>query len=344
MSVARITLKDIASITGYSVNTVSRVLRGDTRLPESTRETIRKAADEAGYIRNNFASTLRSGSSHLIAIVVNDICNSHYNYVIADIERYLRSTGYDILILSSTKEGDERQSGSHIIQLAITQSVDGILYFPYQHDHASIAFMDRSKIPYVLVDRNIQGITADVVRCDDYAGGKLAAEHFLSQGHRRFLYFQGPAYSSSQTDRQRGFTETLIAGGIPEGNIHFMPDELLYQQDTYDIILQYLKKDSVTAALVFRDEMAYLMINRLYRKGIRVPRDLSVIGFDHLYGFFPYMQPLTSIFCPEDHSLGRSSAELLLKRIGDPSHSPQDIVFPVMLYSEGTTREITSLP
>lgn len=344
MAVSRVTLKDIANITGYSINTVSRVLRGDTRLPESTRETIQKAADEAGYIRNNFASTLRSGSSHLIAVVVNDICNSHYNYVIADIERYLRSAGYDILILSSTKEGDAHQTGSHIIQLAITQSVDGILYFPYQHDHASIDFMNRSGIPYVLVDRSIQGVCADVVRCDDYAGGKLAAEHFLSQGHRRFLYLQGPSYSSSQTDRQRGFTETLSAAGIPEENIHFMPDVLLYQPDSYDVILQYLKKDSVTAALVFRDEMAYLMINRLYSRGIRVPRDLSVIGFDHLYGFFPYLQPLTSIFCPEDHSLGRSSAELLLKRIGDSSRGPQDIVFPVKLYSEGTTREITPQP
>ena len=336
MAVSRVTLKDIAAKTGYSVNTVSRALRGDPRLSESTREKIRQTADEAGYIKNNFASTLRSGTSHLIAIVVNDICNSHYSYVISDMERCLRMEGYDILILCSSKDGGENLSGSHIIQIAVTQSVDGILYFPYQHDHASIDFMNRAGIPFVLVDRKIEGIAADVVCCDDYAGGRLAAEHFLSLGHRRFLYIQGPAYSSSQSLREQGFTETLTEHGIPSQDIHFFPDENLMKNDICEKLIHKIQSEQITAVLVFRDEMAYLFMNQLYRDGLRIPRDLSVIGFDNLYGPFPYLQPLSSIFCPEDCSLGAEAARLLLRRIKNPEADVQEIIFPVKLYQNGT--------
>lgn len=337
MSTARITLKDIAKQTGFTVNTVSRALRGDQKLSESTRSCIQKAAEEAGYIRNDFASSLRSGSSHLVAIVINDICNPHYSHVISDIERSLRSAGYDILILWSSKEGDENLTGEHIIRIAVTRSVDGILYFPYQHDHASTAFMERARIPFVLVDRQVEGLEADVVRCDDYMGGKLAAEHFLSQGHQQFLYLQGPAYSSSQPERQQGFTDTLKAHGISKDAIHLLPDELLSDPETQKILLREIREKDITAALVFRDEMAYLMINQLYREGLRVPEDLSVVGFDHLHGFFPYLQPLSSIYCREDMSLGATAAKLLLERMKDPSIPAREMLFPVRLYEEGTT-------
>lgn len=338
MPFERVTLKDLANQTGFSVNTVSRALRGDTMLSEATRNTIQQAADQAGYIKNNFASSLRSGTSHLIAIVVNDICNPHNNYVITEIERYLRSHGYDILVLWSSKDGDVNQTGTHIISIAVTRSVDGILYFPYLHDHASIAFMDKAGIPYVLVDRKIDDINADAVYCDDYAGGKLAAEHFLSQGHRRFLYVQGPAYSSSQTDREAGFVRTLKEHGIPQEDIWFYPDENLLNPADPGALAAMLKENEITASLVFRDEMAYLMIIQLYQQGMRIPRDLSVIGFDHLHGFFPYLLPLSSIFCTEDCSLGRTAAQLLLRRIEDRSAPTQEIIFPVKLYQEGTTK------
>ncbi|HCI73984.1 MAG TPA: hypothetical protein DHV42_05525 [Lachnospiraceae bacterium] len=342
MTAARITLKDVARETGFSVNTVSRALRDDSMLSGQTRAVIQKTADDMGYIKNNFASTLRSGTSHLIAIVINDISNPHSSYVISDIERYLRTAGYDVLILKSSKDGDENLSGNHIIRIAVTQSVDGILYFPYQHDHTSIDFMERSEIPYVLVDRKVDGVEADVVCCDDVGGGRLAAEHFLGQGHRSFLYVRGPAYSSSQIDRERGFVGALREGGIPLSDIHFLSDGILYRPDGAGRLAALLKKEGITASLVFRDEVAYLMINQLKKVGVNVPQDLSVIGFDHLYGFFPYLQPLTSVFCGADQSLGQTAARLLLGRIKNPSLPAREKVFPVELFEEGTTRALST--
>jgi LacI family transcriptional regulator len=342
MTAARVTLKDIARKTGFSVNTVSRALREDPMLSDKTRSVIRQTADEMGYIKNNFASTLRSGTSHLIAIVINDISNPHSSYVISDIERYMRRAGYDVLILKSSKDGDENLSGSHIIRIAVTQSVDGILYFPYQRDHASIDFMNQAGIPFVLVDRKVEDVEADVVYCDDFSGGKLAAEHFLSQGHRSFLYVRGPSYSSSQEDREKGFVEGLREGGIPERDIHFLSDEILYWPDGARRMAALLKKRGITACLVFRDEVAYLMINQLKKVGVNVPQDLSVIGFDHLYGFFPYLQPLTSVFCGADQSLGQTAARLLLGRIKNPSLPAREKVFPVELFEEGTTRALST--
>lgn len=308
---------------------LDHILRGD--IMSSVQVTKKDIADQTGYSTN---------ASHLVAIVINDICNPHYTFLISEIEEYLRQAGYDILILWSSKEGDENQTGEHSIQLAAAQSVDGILYFPYQYDHASIELMKNCKIPYVLVDRKIEDIDTDMVCCDDYAGGQMAALHLLSLGHRSFLYLQGPAYSSSQTDRERGFIDTLRYNKIPETAIHFLPDEILQQPAGSARLARMLKKEGITAALAFRDEVAYLAINQLEKEGMSVPDDLSIIGFDHLHAFFPYLKPLTSVFCSEEYSIGRSAAQLLLRRIGEKDAETKELIFPVKLYEEGTTREL----
>ncbi|MFQ9195958.1 MAG: LacI family DNA-binding transcriptional regulator, partial [[Clostridium] leptum] len=111
------------------VNTVSRALRGDTKLSEQTRKKIQQTAKEKGYIRNNLASSLRSGASHIIAVIVNDIRNQHFTSMISEIELFLRQAGYDMMILCTQLEEQGRQIGTQMVHVAISQSVDGILYF-----------------------------------------------------------------------------------------------------------------------------------------------------------------------------------------------------------------------
>ncbi|MFR3702867.1 MAG: LacI family DNA-binding transcriptional regulator, partial [[Clostridium] leptum] len=179
MEPVRVTLKDIANECGYSVNTVSRALRGDTKLSEQTRKKIQQTAKEKGYIRNNLASSLRSGASHIIAVIVNDIRNQHFTSMISEIELFLRQAGYDMMILCTQLEEQGRQIGTQMVHVAISQSVDGILYFPYSDDKPVVAFLEQSGVPFVLVDRWIPGVYADLVRCDDVSGGYLAGRHLL---------------------------------------------------------------------------------------------------------------------------------------------------------------------
>ena len=167
-SVSRITLRDVAGACGYPVNTVSRALRGDTRLPESTRKKIRDTALRMGYIRNSLASSLRSGKSGNIAVIVNDVHNLHFCHMLTTMDSELRKAGYNIMVLCM---GFSEELGEHLIRSAISQAVDGILYFPYYNNRDHIEIMRKNHMPFVLLDRRVRDIVLDSVRCDDRRGG-----------------------------------------------------------------------------------------------------------------------------------------------------------------------------
>ena len=151
----RITLKDIAIACGYSANTVSRALRDDRRLSDATRSLIRETADRMGYIPNTMASSLRSGRSRMIAVIVNDLHNQHYCDLINRMDRELRAQGYTLMILCMQLEDELAEK---LIHTAISLSVDGILYFPSFGQRHYIEYMTANRMPFVLLDRRVRGI------------------------------------------------------------------------------------------------------------------------------------------------------------------------------------------
>ena len=163
----RITLKDISEQCGYSVNTVSRALRDDPRLPEATISRIKQVADELGYMKNIIASSMRSGHTNLIAVIVDDIQNPHYSDIISQISIKLRKYGYHTLILASYIE---KNYADYSLSLALSYNVSGIVFFPRNYNKNAINLINQNKIPLVLIDREIPECQTDFVRCDDYQG------------------------------------------------------------------------------------------------------------------------------------------------------------------------------
>ena len=332
MSTNRITLRDVAAVCGYTVNTVSRALRGDPRLPESTREKIRDAAVRMGYIRNSLASTLRSGRSGNIAVIVNDVHNLHFCNMLTVMDSELRQAGYNIMVLCM---GLNEELGEHLIRSAISQSVDGILYFPYMNNRSHIEIMQKNNMPFVLLDRRIQDIVTDNVRCDDRQGGFLAGVHLAGLGHKKYLFMSGENRSSSQIDRLEGFMQAMREYGIPESNIRVVPGEKVEAALADSTLRELLFPLDYTALVSFRDEVSYPVMLELADMGLEIPRDISIVSFDHLRGDIPYLPKLTSIFS-EGQSVASNGVRLLLNRIEHPDLPPQVIVLPVRLFDEGT--------
>ena len=212
----RITLKDISEQCGYSVNTVSRALRDNPRLPEATISRIKQVADELGYMKNIIASSMRSGHTNLIAVIVDDIQNPHYSDIISQISIKLRKYGYHTLILASYIE---KNYADYSLSLALSYNVSGIVFFPRNYNKNAINLINQNKIPLVLIDREIPECQTDFVRCDDYQGGYLAGKHLLELGHRRFLYLPGPKYNLSQTRRYAGIMDALSEANVPVSNV-----------------------------------------------------------------------------------------------------------------------------
>ncbi|MBR5959630.1 MAG: LacI family DNA-binding transcriptional regulator [Clostridia bacterium] len=332
MAVNRITLRDVAGACGYTVNTVSRALRGDPRLPESTRAKIREAAVRMGYIRNSLASTLRSGRSGNIAVIVNDVHNLHFCNMLTVMDSELRQAGYNIMVLCM---GLNEELGEHLIRSAISQSVDGILYFPYMNNRSHIEIMRKNNMPFVLLDRRINDIVTDNVRCDDRQGGFLAGVHLAGLGHKKYLFMSGENRSSSQIDRLEGFMQAMQEYGIPEDNIRVVPGEKVEAALADSTLRELLFPLDYTALVSFRDEVSYPVMLELADMGLEIPRDISIVSFDHLRGDIPYLPKLTSIFS-EGQSVASNGVRLLLNRIEHPDLPPQVIVLPVRLFDEGT--------
>ena len=333
MVTSRITMKEIAAECGYSINTVSRAMRDDPRLPESTRMRIRQVADRMGYIRNSAASTLRSGRSHTIAVIVNDVHNLHFCDMLSRMDLALREAGYNMMILCMQLN---ESLGEQMIHTAISQSVDGIVYFPYHNNRRHIEYMEKTRVPFVLLDRWIQNAVTDNVRCDDVQGGCLAGRHLAELGHRRFLFLSGVNQSSSQIDRLDGFLRGLSEFGLSEADVRIVPGEEVESALAESRIGSLLFPMDYTAIVSFRDEISYPAMQALADRGVSIPGDISIISFDHLCGSMPYLPRLTSIYAAEG-SVATLGIQLLVNRINHPELPPQVKILPVRIFDEGTT-------
>ncbi len=285
-----------------------------------------------GYIRNSLASTLRSGRSGNIAVIVNDVHNLHFCNMLTVMDSELRQAGYNIMVLCM---GLNEELGEHLIRSAISQSVDGILYFPYMNNRSHIEIMQKNNMPFVLLDRRIQDIVTDNVRCDDRQGGFLAGVHLAGLGHKKYLFLSGENRSSSQIDRLEGFMQAMSEYGIPESNIRVVPGEKVEAALADSTLRELLFPLDYTALVSFRDEVSYPVMLELADMGLEIPKDISIVSFDHLRGDIPYLPKLTSIFS-EGQSVASNGVRLLLNRIEHPDLPPQVIVLPVRLFDEGT--------
>lgn len=324
----RVTIKDIAQRCGVTANTVSRALRGDTRISEATLKKVQQMAQEMGYIRNNLAATMRSGRSNLISIIVDDIENPHYATLVHKMSAFLKENGYNTMTLCTQAKSEEMVN---MANLSIANYVDGILYFPYSDDAHVVRMIQRAGIPLVLVDRAVEGADADVARFDDYRGGVLAAEYLYEAGHRKFAYICGTETNGAQPLRRKGVTDRLAQYGVEAGNITIINEERIYSYFQKEAFMDILRSADYTGIFIFSDSIAYLVMNVLREYGYRVPEEISIIGFDYIRGFLPYLQPLTSIAGQKAGELAKCSVSLLLRRIQEPEAEFVTEILPVML-------------
>lgn len=333
MKGTRVTLKDVAAECGYTANTISRAMRNDPHLPESTRLMIQETAARLGYIPNKMASSLRSGKSHVVAVIVNDLHNQHFCQMLGKMDAELQNAGYSLLILCMQLN---ENLGQQLINTAISLSVDGILYFPHLWSQKQIESMLNNKMPFVLLDRWVEDMTVDCVRCDDEMGGYLAGKHLAELGHRKFLYLSGLNLSSSQVDRLAGFKRAMNDFEISESNIRIIPGEIAEDSLSRGCIADLLYPLDYTAIVSFRDELAYPAVNALRLNGVSVPEDVSVISFDNLSGGNPNLLPLTSIYAAES-DVATEGVRVLMDRINDSQRKIQVRVLPVKIFNEHAT-------
>ena len=329
----RVKLTDIAAKTGFTVGTISKALQNKEGIALETRESIMKAAREIGYIANSQAGGLRSGSSKTVAIIVSDIANPLFAIEIKICVSELEKHGYRAIVMS-TEERAEREEQSVIS--ALNKNVDGVLLCPTQKSMDGIRLLRQNGMPFVLMGRRFDDLDANYVVCDDEKGGYLAGQHLAELGHRRILVITADPRISSSSERLRGFKRAMQERGVE------IDPKLIVEMDASasDIgrkIEEILASDlDFTAIFAFSDYIAWETIYALNCHGVRVPEDVSIVGFDDVQSHMRFPPPLTTVHFPK-RTVSTRSVELLLEQIRRGSDAPVQQVLDAYLVVRGST-------
>ncbi len=326
----RVTLQDIALRTGYTINTVSHALKNKPDIAPATREYIQSVANEMGYIRNQMASTLRSGRSHTLGVIVMGMNNPYYGIMADEIQNVAVELGYSLLILCSRDDADLELQAA---EAAMSRQVDGILLFPCAGSGRTIERMKAAGVPFVLMGRPMDDLDADCICCNEEEGAYLATRHLIEAGHRKLAYLSMFDVMYSTPERTHGFLRACQEANLPQEDIHIAIGK--QNEEAYDQLLDWYRQ-GVDGLFSFCDMEAWQGIVKLSEKGVHLPEYMAFVGFDYIQGYLFFACPL----CTIDYDLigmAKSGVELLRKRIKNTAPpQPQHIMFQPRVICRGS--------
>jgi LacI family transcriptional regulator len=330
-----VTLEEIAALVGVSHSTVSRALAGSPLVNKDTAERIRIVAAEAGYQVNQIARNLKTRSTMAIGLIVPEVSNPFFPRLIQNIADQLRSQGYALhLQLSGASQQDEAASLASLL----SNRVDGVLLVTGEQGLVSrdgIAMLQRAKIPVVLMGWVENPPEVDIVTGDDAAGGYALAEHLVALGHQRIAII-GKQPHRGEYDRMHGFVKGLAAHGLT------LDEDMFESAQSADEVSEAVNRliahtSAPTAVFAYQDSIAIEVYRALAVKGISIPNQMSVVGFDDLYLASVLSPPLTTV---GDHidPLTCQFVDALLRRVRKENlPSTRVIVITPKLIERGST-------
>ncbi len=326
-NVKRPTIYDVAREAGVATSTVSRALSNPDRVNARTREHIVEVAERLGYSTNPLARALPSGRTQTLALFVADITNPHFFGIIRGAEQQARAAGCT-LIVGDTEESPELES-RNIERLG--RSVDGfVIAASRMTDKAIKQLATHHRL--TLVSRQVSGVPSAIV--DHVDGTRQIIEHLASLGHRSVVYLAGPRRSWLATQRWRAVEPVARRFGMSAARLGPFPPAVHGGAAAADAAIG----SGATAAIAYNDLLAIGMLRRFAERGVRVPEDISVVGYDDIFGADFCSPPLTTLAGPFAEA-GRVAVDLLLS-MRDPvrNHPPRrDVVLPSHLAIRGST-------
>ncbi|KQX42050.1 transcriptional regulator [Devosia sp. Root436] len=300
-------LKDIANRTGFSVNTVSLALRDSPRIPEDTRLTIRQAAEALNYLPNHIAKSLVSRETKTVGLVLTSITNPVLTRVAQAIELRLAERGYSTLFATSNGDPEEQKK---VIEMFRSRQVDGMLIYPSSHrDLDHIRRVRQAGHPVVLLVGDPDA-GVDVVSMDTRQGGYKAVRHLLELGHRRIGLIDG-GHERGNLEKAEGYRQALAEAGIG------VDDGLLVAPRTHSVagghaaMAELMARGAgMTALLAATDSLALGALRWTQEKGLRVPDDMAIVGFDNIEFAEYAATPISSV----DYAVARVT-ELAVERL-----------------------------
>jgi LacI family transcriptional regulator len=332
-------IKEVARRAGVSIGTVSNVLNRPELVASSTRQRVLDAISELGYVRNDSARQLRAGHSRQIALVVLDVTNPFFTDVVRGAEAAAEEHGVMVVVCNS---GEDAGREHRHLDLLEEQRVRGVLITPVDESpNSRLEQLIQRGTPVVLVDRGSGRHSRCSVAVDDVLGGRLAGEHLLEQGHQRITFVGGPSSVTQVRDRHAGIS-AAVAG---RAELSVVPTANLTVAAGRAAAAEIDAVAGATAVFCANDLVALGVLQGLTQRGVRVPQDVAIVGYDDIEFAAAAAVPLSSVRQPREQ-LGRTATALLLEEIEDDGrHEHRHVVFqPELIVRESSGRPRTRRP
>jgi len=304
------TIKDVAKIAGVSVGTVSNVLNELDTVSEANKTRVMDTIKILGFKPNKIASSLSKKKTMNIGLIIPNVSSPFYSDLINGVTETLDSNGYNVFLCSS---GNNIIKETKIINDLLSMWIDGIILIPVYSDSRDVKDMESINIPIVLVNREINGLTRDIVIFDNFGGAYEATNFLIKKNHKKIIILNGPEYSRSFEERLLGWQTAMEENRLYKKNLVFRGDFSV--ESGYDMMLKSLNElTEIDAVFASSDLIALGALNALEERSINVPDDISIIGFGDIY-LSKFLKPsLTTIRRPF-YNIGKTAVSILLEKI-----------------------------
>lgn len=335
----KVTIQDIAERLNISFSTVARALNDHPAISSATKKKVKDAAQKLHYQPNKLASSLRSGKTHVVGVMIPNLQVSFFSSVVHGIEKVLNAHNYNLLLFQSNESLHQEIKG---IDTFLGSRVDGIIASITKETSHFEHYLKVSKrnVPLVLFDRTLEGFDTPSVRIDDYKGGYMATEHLIKQGYTRIAHITAEQDLTIVTERLRGYKHALQAYqmAINENLILRGPFSAEFGKRSIASLLdQGIPFDGVFA---LEDFTALGAIQELQDRGIKIPEQVGVIGFAN-ESFGTLVNPTLSTIDQQTIRMGEIAAKLFLDHKGTPKQ--ESIMLDPILIPRGSTQKAKSV-
>ena len=306
-----VTIKEVAEEAGVSITTVSHVINDTRYVSDDLTEKVFRAMKDLNYRPNNVARSLRSGRTKTIGLIVPDISNPFFAEFSRKIEDIGFKFGYNVILCNADEDNKKEQI---YIDVLLSKQVDGLIFFATGDSQDVKKTLYKYDVPVVITDREAEGIKTDLVLIDNQRGGYQATNYLLSLNHKRIGCISGPSLIRPSAQRVEGYLQALEEAGIePDHALIRMGNFRFHSGETEMLALMDLP-DPPTAVFVCNDVMALGAMRGVQGAGMRIPEDVSIIGFDN--------SPLSSMVFPQLTTISQPikemadlTVELLIEKI-----------------------------
>ena len=304
-----LTIKDIAKAAGVSHSTVSRALNNHPAISKATRDRILDLARQMGYVPNAAARGLKTNRTRALGVILRHIDDPFWSEVLDGVDSVLHPEKYSLFIASTH---NEKQREKEVVQAMVQRGVDGVILMSPEFREEQFHVLNSYDLPMVMINNEGAGECPYNIYNDDVYGARLVTKHLIGLGHTRLAYL-GKRHGGSNRNRLAGFRAEMQAAGLPvdERNIFFAAaGDPVGGREGAEYLLSL---DQIPSGIVcYNDFLAVGVFNCLQEKGLRIPQDVSVTGFDNI-SIAAYLTPPLTTLHQYKFELGEGAARMMLE-------------------------------